>query len=86
VIRLQAGKAEEPCLNFWEEQEISVFSEVSTLALRPTQPSIQCIVGAFPWVKVVGCETGSSPPSSLSYSFTLPLLLFCGWTVEWVIE
>jgi len=53
VIRLQAGKTEDSCLNFWEEQEISVFSEVSTPALRPTQPPIQCIVAAFPWVKVV---------------------------------
>jgi hypothetical protein len=51
---------------FLEKQEISVFPEVSTPAMRPTQTTIQCILGGFPGPKWWGYGTGHSPPSSVS--------------------
>jgi hypothetical protein len=39
--------------------------------------------GLFPGLKRPGHEVGHPPPSSLLHKFTLPLLFYCGWTVEW---
>jgi hypothetical protein len=46
-------------------QEIFMFSEISRLAVGPTQPAIQCALGAlYLQVKWTGCEVGHSLPSS----------------------
>jgi hypothetical protein len=46
--------------NSWKRQEVFLF------AMGPTQPPVQCVLGAVsPEVKWLGCEADHSPPSSI---------------------
>jgi hypothetical protein len=57
--------AEQPGFDSWQELEIFLYSTVSRLALGPTQPPIQWVLGALSLgVKRPGHEAESSPPSS----------------------
>jgi hypothetical protein len=46
VNRVRAGR-QELCFGFWQGQEIFLFSEALRLALGPTQPSVQWVLGAL---------------------------------------
>jgi hypothetical protein len=55
---------------------------VSRTALGPTQPPLQCVMGALSLrMRQLGCEADHSPPSSAevkndwSYTYTLPYVL-----------
>jgi hypothetical protein len=49
----------------WRGQEIFLFSIPPTLALEPTHPPVQYVLGAVSLgVKQQGCEADHSPPSS----------------------
>ena len=63
-----------------------VFLECPYQLWDPPSHLFSAYWGLFSGLRFSGRETGSSPPSSLSYSFTLLLLFFFGWTVEWIVE
>jgi hypothetical protein len=51
--------------NFWQGQEVFLYSTAPGPTLGPTQPPIQCIQGALsPEVKQAGYEADHSPASS----------------------
>jgi hypothetical protein len=51
--------------NLWQGLGIILFTIMSIMALRPTQPPIQWVTGAVSLgVKQLGCEADYSPPSS----------------------
>jgi len=72
-------------LELREEQVIFIYFQSSSLALGPTQPPVQWILGFFTGSKVVRRDVdASSPPSTevkVSGTITLlPLYTFTSWT------
>jgi len=52
--------------NYWQGLGMSLFTTMSRMALRPTQPPIQWVPGALPLgLKWPGHEADHSPPSSV---------------------
>lgn len=52
-----------PGVEFWQVREISLFFQISRLAVGPTQTLIQCVEGYFPRGKTSGASHHSSTSS-----------------------
>jgi hypothetical protein len=74
-ICLWAGQLDDQGSIFWQVLGIFVFNTMSILALGPTQPPIQWVLGALSLgLKHLGCEADHSPPSNIKVKVELYLI------------